>query len=200
MQLFVSLTSPFARKVRIALFEKGLDRQVDQTVVDPWANDAALLAVNPLLQVPTLTLGDGLVLTNSDTILGWMERHYPQPALWPTDPLQRTRAEATAALTQSILEYTVFLVLEHRKPTQQQNPSMIQRRIAGIERTLQTLETRFELRSDTFHLDAIGTACALAYLDLRQPQLHWREHQPQMAEWFEWAAQRASMQNTAPPA
>lgn len=200
MQLFVSLTSPFARKVRIALFEKGLDSQIEQTVVDPWANDPTLLAINPLVQVPTLALGDGLVLTNSDTILGWLERQYPQPALWPTHPLQRTRAEATAALTQGILEYTVFLVLEHRKPAQQQNPSMFQRRIAGIERTLQTLETRFELRSDIFQLDGIGTACALAYLDLRQPQLHWREHQPQMAEWFEWASQRASMQNTAPPA
>lgn len=200
MELYLSLTSPFARKVRVALIEKGLIERTELKIVDPWADEASLAAVNPLLQVPTLVLDDGLALTNSDTILAWIDRAHPQPALWPEDANALARAQAIAALAQGMIEYTVHIVLERRKPEQQQSETMIERRLAGIHRVVHALEQRFERDTTHFHGDAIGVACALAYLDFRLPELDWRSDAAGLASWLAWAAQRASMRATVPPA
>ncbi|MGA9422094.1 MAG: glutathione S-transferase N-terminal domain-containing protein [Rhodanobacteraceae bacterium] len=199
MQLYLSLTSPFARKVRVALIEKGLIERVELRIVDPWADAESLAAVNPLLQVPTLVLDDGLALTNSDTILAWLDRTHPEPALWPAGADALTRAQAIAALAQGMIEYTVYIVLERRKPDAQQGRGMIDRRVAGITRVVQAIEQRFDRDTAGFCLDAIGVACALAYLDFRLSGLDWRKNAPKLAEWQRWAAQRPSMQATVPP-
>lgn len=200
MELYVSLTSPFARKVRVGVVEKGLEERIQQRVVDPWKDDPDLARVNPLMQVPTLVLEDGTALTDSDTILGWMERAFPQPALWPHDPRARTRAEGIAALANTMIEYTVFLVMESRREEAQRSPAMIERRTAALLRGVEALEARFHASTGHFNLDCIGVACALAYLDFRQPQLDWRTRAPGLDAWMRWAAGRPSMQATAPPA
>lgn len=200
MQIYISLTSPFARKVLVALIEKGLHDRIEQCIVDPWASDDALLKVNPLLQVPALVLDDGLALTNSDTILAWLERSYPHPALWPTDTAALDRAQAIAALAQGVIEATAYVVLERRKPAAQQGQVMIERRLAAIDRVVQALETRFDHVGERFRLDGIGVACALAYLDFRLPQYDWRAGRPALAQWQSVAAARPSMRDTVPPA
>lgn len=199
MKLYVSLTSPFARKVRVALAEKGLAERIEQVVVDPWNDDPVLEKANPLMQVPALLLDGGLALTDSNTILGWIERAFPQPALWPHDPQARTRAEALAALAQTMIEYTVFLVLEGRRPEAQRSQAMIERRIQAIRRGVQALQERFHASTGHFNLDSIGVACALAYLDFRQPQLDWRSLAPGLNSWLRWANGRPSMRLTMPP-
>lgn len=199
MKLYVSLTSPFARKVRVAVAEKGITRQCQQIVVDPWHDDGTLAAVNPLLQVPTAVMDDGLAMTNSDTINNWLERSFPEPPLWPRDPAGRDRAEATAALAQTLIEYAVFLVLERRRPGDRRDADMIERRRDGIVRTAGILEQRFHAATGHFNLDSIGVACALSYLDFRHPDLDWRGHAPGLDTWLAWAQERASMRSTAPP-
>ncbi len=199
MKLFVSLTSPFARKVRVACAEKGLGNRIETVVVDPWSDDPALLRANPMLQVPALELDDGRVLTDSSTILGWLERAFPQPSLWPHDPRARTGAEAIAALAQTLIEYTVFLVLEGRRPEAARSADLIERRVQAISRGVHALEQRFHASTGHFHLDSIGVACALAYLDFRQPQLDWRAQAPGLSSWLRWAGERPSMRDTAPP-
>jgi glutathione S-transferase len=199
MKLYVSLTSPFARKVRVAVEEKGLMERIQQVVVDPWNDDEALGRANPMMQVPALELEDRRVLTDSDTILGWLERAFPQPSLWPHDPRALTGAEAIAALAQTLIEYTVFLVMEGRRPETARSKHMIERRTQAILRGVRALEARFHASTGHFNLDSIGVACALAYLDFRQPQLDWRAHAPGLSTWLEWASQRPSMIHSAPP-
>lgn len=199
MQLLLSLTSPFARKVRVALHEKGLHTRVEEIIVDPWADDPDLLATNPLLQVPALRLDDELALTNSDTIVGWLERAFPHPSLLASDPTQRSMDDAIGALAQGVIEYAVFLVLERRRPEAQRSDAMQARRTLGIERAVAAIAERFPRRTDEFHAAAIGVACALAYLDFRHPQLAWRERHAALADWLDWANARPSMQATAPP-
>lgn len=200
MKLYVSPTSPFARKVRVAVEEKGLQNRIQEVMVDPWSDDENLARANPMMQVPALELEDGRVLTDSTTILGWLERAFPQPSLWPHDPRARTGAEAVAALAQTLIEYTVFLVLEGRRPEAARSETMIERRSRAIQRGVQVLESRFHASTGHFNLDSIGVACALAYLDFRQPQLDWRAHAPGLADWLAWAQQRPSMLHSAPPA
>ncbi|NII10345.1 glutathione S-transferase N-terminal domain-containing protein [Oleiagrimonas sp. C23AA] len=199
MQLYVSPTSPFARKVRVALIEKGLLDQVELVPVDPWASPDALLAVNPLSQVPTLVTDNGLAVANADTIIDYLERHHPQPRLVPADHAQRDAVLAGAAQAQGAIEFTVDIVIERRKDEAQRGHAMIERRLITLNRLLAHWERHFHRDIKHFMLDSIGVACALGYLDLRLPELEWRSQAPALADWQGWAEARASMHETTPP-
>ncbi|MGH8273490.1 MAG: glutathione S-transferase family protein [Gammaproteobacteria bacterium] len=199
MQLYLSPTSPFARKVKVALLEKELGEKVEWVVLDPWASPEALVAVNPLSQVPTLVLDDGTPLAGSDTILGALESTYPTPSLLPADASARLHTLAVAGLAHGLIECVVQIVLERRRAPERQNPSVIERRQVAITRVVKTLSEQFKCPTGHFHLDAVGLACALAYLDFRLPDYTWRGDYPALGEWLDWAAKRPSMQESAPP-
>lgn len=196
MQLFLSPNSPFARKVRVALLEKGLTFEL--VYVDPWQDPEVLTRANPLSQVPTLVSDEGVALVNSETILDWLERTHPEPALLPDDAGGATRALAIAGLAQGMIEATVQIVLERRRPPEQQSAPLIGRRKASLQRGVTALARRFEPMRGNFQLDGIGTAVALAYLDFRLPEYNWRSEAPALAAWQEWATARTSMQATIP--
>lgn len=200
MKLYLSPTSPFARKVKVALLEKGAQALCEEIRVDPWSMPPELAAANPLSQVPTLVTDRGEAIGNSDTILAWIERRFPQPSLLPVDEAALTRAQAVAAIAQSLIETTVGIVLERRRTAEQQSAAMLDRRLATIRRAVPVLAQRFDRAREHFHHDGIGVACALAYLDLRLPEWDWRAAAPTLAEWQVWAEARASMRASAPPA
>lgn len=81
--------SPFFRKVRVALHEKGLDYEVKQLI--PFPKTPELLAMNPLGKIPILEEGD-LVLPDSSVICAYLERTHPEPSLYPADPREYARA------------------------------------------------------------------------------------------------------------
>lgn len=80
MRILTNTTSPYARIARVALAEKGFDLGPTE-IVNPWADDAALLALNPAARVPTLETDDGLPITESLLILLWLEKKAPEPSL-----------------------------------------------------------------------------------------------------------------------
>ena len=200
MKLYLSPTSPFARKVKVALLEKGAQAAFDEIRADPWTTPVELTQANPLSQVPTLITDHGEAIGNSDTILAWIERRFPQPSLLPADEAALTRAQAVAAIAQGLIETTVGIVLERRRPQEKQSRAMLDRRLATLRRALPVLAQRFDRAREHFHHDGIGVACALAYLDLRLPEWDWRAAVPALAEWQVWAEARTSMQASAPPA
>ena len=57
MKLIASQTSPYARKVRIALAEKKIE--CDLVEESPWTPDTSVPNYNPLGKVPVLVLDDG---------------------------------------------------------------------------------------------------------------------------------------------
>ena len=71
--------STFARRVRIALIEKGIE--ADLVEVDMAASvhrSPAYLALNPYGRVPTLE-EEGFILYESTAILDYLEAMYPTP-------------------------------------------------------------------------------------------------------------------------
>lgn len=99
MRLYTYWRSTTSYRVRIALNLKGLvyaPVPVDLVAGAQKARD--YVALNPGQSVPTLVLEDGTVLTQSMAILDWLEDTHPDPALLPSDALQRAWVRA-AALT-----------------------------------------------------------------------------------------------------
>ena len=67
MKLLSATPSPYARKVRIALAEKGLPFELVTEV--PWNADTTTPKYNPLEKVPVLILEDGTTVYESRHIL-----------------------------------------------------------------------------------------------------------------------------------
>jgi GST-like protein len=86
-----------ARSSGAAAVEAGLRiagqeyRYVEAANWDTGWKHEELQRVNPLVQIPTLLLEDGTVMTESAAILIWLGLTYPQSGLLPREPAQAIR-------------------------------------------------------------------------------------------------------------
>lgn len=79
--------------VEAALLLAGADFRLERASSwEPDSDQQRLRAVNPLLQIPTLVLPDGAVLTESAAILIHLGLQHPDSSLLPADPARRAQA------------------------------------------------------------------------------------------------------------
>lgn len=89
LRLLGASLSPFVRKVRIVLAEKGLPYELKQ--VSPFDPPADFLEISPLGKIPVLEDGD-YTLADSSAICSYLEARYPTTRLYPKDPKSLGRA------------------------------------------------------------------------------------------------------------
>ena len=82
-------SSPYVRKVRVALAYKGIE--YDNTQQIPFGAPPEYVAKSPLSKIPCWEEGD-LILPDSSVILSYLEHRYPEPPLLPAEPGTRARA------------------------------------------------------------------------------------------------------------
>ncbi len=75
--------SPFVRKVRVALAEKGIPYTL--TPLMPFGVSDEFKKISPLGKIPVLKDGD-FTLPDSSCVIAYLERVHPTPALYPSDP------------------------------------------------------------------------------------------------------------------
>lgn len=93
LTVYGSSLSPFVRKVRVVLAEKGIAYEHEQ--INPFAPPDWFLAISPLKRIPVLRDTDEPepnTLPDSSVICAYLEAKYPQPALYPAAPFARARA------------------------------------------------------------------------------------------------------------
>ncbi len=84
--------SPFVRKVRIGLIEKGVAHDVNPVVPLPPANaEPAFRKMSPLGKIPAFEDGD-FAISDSSVILHYLEQSHPKPPLLPADAKEQARA------------------------------------------------------------------------------------------------------------
>ncbi len=76
LTLYGAPLSPFVRKVRLLLAEKGLDYQLE--AIAPFGQPAWYREISPLGRIPALRDGD-LALADSSVICQYLEERYPEP-------------------------------------------------------------------------------------------------------------------------
>src|SRR5262245_31575084 len=81
--------SPFVRKVRVAMAEKGVAYDLDPVI--PVNVSPEYRKVSPLGKVPAFRDGDK-TLADSSVIIAYLERTHPTPPLYPSDPYEYARA------------------------------------------------------------------------------------------------------------
>lgn len=199
MQLMVSPTSPYARKTRVVLREKGLLERVGEIFLNPHQDPAELLARNRLGKIPVLILEDGSALYDSPVICEYLDAFDGEPTLVPASGDARWAVLRAQALADGIMDLAATTVMERARPESEQSKGSmarwrgkIERAVAGITETV--ADTRGEI-----DLGRIALAVALSYLDFRLPEYDWRGERPELIDWHANLAARSSMQATAPP-
>ncbi len=197
MKLYITAPSPYARKCRIVAREKGLADRVEEIVADPYANDPALLAANPVVQVPTLIAEDGLPLNDSPVICEYLDALGSGPRLLPEDGPDRLRVRRIETLANGALEMGVKLVLEKRRPESERSPSWIARWTDNMARALDALEAS-DLRADDLHMGTITAAVATTWIGFRHPDFDWSRDRPRLAAFTEAMERRPGFVATRP--
>ena len=201
MKLVASLTSPYARKIRVALAEKNLPFEMEVDI--PWLPETKVPDYNPLGKVPALIADDGEVWFDSPVIALYLET-LGGPALMPADRAANLPVRQTEALADGITDAAVSAFLETRRPAGQQDAETVERQIAKIRRGLTALEERLARRKGfgdaAINIADIAVGCTLGYLDLRFGQLQWRASHPALAAWAATLLARPSFTETMPPA
>ena len=201
MRLFYAPASPFARIVRVALLETGLDAQVRKREVTLRDPASALLPYNPVGRVPTLELHDGTILTESLLILNHIDTLHTGHPLLPRDGSDRDRTLAEMGIAAGMLEGIVAWSRELRRPENARSPGVIAHETTRVNRTADVLDRAVAKGGYAGEINAarIVLGCALGWVDPRHPVWTWRAGRPALSGWFEAIAATPSFQATVPP-
>lgn len=200
MKLIGSLTSPFVRKVRVVLAEKGLG--CDFAIDVPWSPDTHVPEFNPLGKVPVLVLEDGTTLFDSRVIAEYLDGLVLENALLPAEPLARIRVKRWEALADGICDAAATALMESRRPDGERSPSWIDRQRGKVDRGLIALAQELGdspwCGGEPMNLADIATGCCLGYLAFRFPDIDWRGDHPNLAALDDRLMARQSFIDTVP--
>jgi glutathione S-transferase len=200
-KLIASPTSPYVRKVRVALAEKKIEYQLVE--VSPWTADNPVHEWSPLGKVPVLMLDDGTRLFDSRVIVEYLDTVSPVSRLIPEIHRQRIAVKRWEALADGVCDAASAIVMERRRPAPQQSGEWINRQAqkmaAGVAELARDLGDKTWCNGEVYSLADIATGCALGYLDLRHADIDWRNEYSNLARLAEKLDKRPSFQDTAPP-
>jgi len=198
MRLYVSTGSPFARKCRIVLREKGLQGRVREELLNfPYKEGEAFLKANPIGQVPALVADDGEAVTDSPLICAYLDALSGPPRLLPPEGDDHWRVRRLETLGDSILEMAVKIALEGRRPETERSSTWVGWWTDGLNRALDQAEARVP-DAAPLDLGQIALGVAGPYVDFRLPQLNWRATRPKLSAFCDALDQRPSFAETRP--
>jgi glutathione S-transferase len=164
--------SPFCRKIRIALREKGLAAELVEE--QPWEQKEELLRLNPAGETPVL-VDDDLVVCDSQAIADYLEEAHPEPTLYGRSLEQRSETRRLVAWFDSKFcrEVTDLLWREKllKRLARRGTPSSeaLRQGAANIRWHLQYIAWLFEdrrwLAGDELTMADIAAAAHLSVLD-----------------------------------
>ncbi|QYZ65247.1 MAG: hypothetical protein OI74_07890 [Gammaproteobacteria bacterium (ex Lamellibrachia satsuma)] len=204
MKLYYTQTSPYSRKVRLVIREKGLEKGIEEIVVDPFRDEPELQAINPLGKVPTLQLDDGTTLFDSPVICEYLDGLTEGRLLLPATGQDRWLALRWQALADGMTDVAYSLVMERRRPAEAQSPPWIDQWSREIQRALGKCEHWVAELDGPPGLAQLAVGAAVGYLDFRVPELLYEAECPQVAafprlySWYGTFATRPSMVTTRP--
>ena len=201
MKLIGTPASPFTRKARVVLAEKRIE--YDFIVSSPHDASTAVTEYNPLGKIPVLVLDDATTVFDSRVIVEYLDNASPVTKLLPDDTRHRIQTRRWEALADGCTDACVAIVMERRRPKELQYADWVNRQQGKIDRALQAMSDELGSRSwccgDFFNLADVAVGCCLGFLELRLPEVTWREKYPNLARLADKLALRPSFKDTVPP-
>jgi glutathione S-transferase len=117
MKLYDFAFAPNPRKVRVYLAEKGLTIPIEPVNIGAGeSHTPEFLKKNPLGGVPVLELDDGSFLTESLTIIEYLEELHPTPPMIGTSPLERARVRELERIAEIGVLQRVATIFQNTSP------------------------------------------------------------------------------------
>jgi len=206
MKLYYSNTSPYSRKVRLVIIEKGLEDHIEEILVNPFGNETdALVATNPLGKIPTLQLDNGSTLYDSPVICRYLDSLKESPLLLSNDKEMYWDILRWEAMTDGMTDAAYNLVMERKRPVDEQSITWITRWSEEIQRVLEYIEAHIkEILNKELTLAQLALASAIGYLEFRLPEVLYDSACPKVSvcpetmNWYQSFKKRPAMIATIP--
>lgn len=195
VKLYMTHRSPYARKVRIAMIEKGL--QWDDVPIDLFNLPSNFLQKTSIGTVPTLEDNDGLILSDSTLILRYLEDKYTAPSLVPHNIHDQYICWQWEEMADRLCDHQVALFFEKQK--QDPSPKILTKSSQRSTLIMDKLNHQLghnEFIMNEFSIADIAFGATLGWMVFR---LHanlnlWANIQ----SWLQRVNQRESFQQTPP--
>lgn len=199
MQLYVTLTSPYARLTRIVVIEKQLENRVEIVAAKTRTPDSPYYRINPSGRVPFLVAGNGLQMEDSRVICAYLDSLDGKPRLDPAADADwsHRRLEASA---RSMLDGIAVWAREMSRPENLRSSTALAHEAARTHRMADVFEgavTHPVLQAET-NMAQLVLAVALETARLRKFG-DLTDGRPQLAQWLAPFSQRPAMLATLPP-
>jgi glutathione S-transferase len=193
--------SPFARKVRIVLEEKGL--AYEPVIASPGDPNSGVGNHNPLVKVPVLVRDDGSPVYDSPVIVEYAEGLSSKVRLIPEAFEDRIEVKRWEALADGVMEAVVAISHDLRLPEAERHPAAWharqQKKVdGGLARMEADLKGRDYCFGNGLTLADIACGVALWYMDRVLPQQDWRATHPRLKDHDAFLSRRPSFQATLP--
>ena len=191
--LYDDVFSPYARKVRIVLYEKGIPFERVRALHGD-CNRTDFLHVNPRAEVPALVDGS-FALYDSTVICEYLEDLQPEPPLYPREARLRAKCRLIEDLADTQLDAATYAVRVIEFGRGEVDPAMHQAAQADIARLYDTLEDLLgagPFFCESYSLADIGVVPHVMTATFLGFGLDAVRH-PDLARWFELVQQRPAL-------
>jgi len=181
LELYHSINSVCAQKVRVALVEKDLGWKDHLVDLGGGQFDPAYMKLNPNAVVPTL-VHDGKVVIESSVILYYIDEAFPKPPLMPADPLLRARVRMYNKLIDEYLHNacTVLTFATAFRPAWSKlSPEAVEARLLAPSPNKKRAEHKRDVIAHGLASKFVGEA-----LELHQKLLGWMEASLRDGPWL----------------
>ena len=199
-QLISATPSPYARKVRIQLAEKGIPFELITEV--PWNSETQTPRFNPLEKLPVLICPDGTGVFESRYIGEWIELKHPTPPLVPTDTDGILAVKRFEVIADGACDALVLMFFENAREEAHRSAPWFERQQRKLDGALRELSRvigdQTFCHGGRFSMADIAVGSLLGYLTVRWPNSPWREQYPTLAALSDRLEARPSFATTRP--
>lgn len=192
MQLRFSPVSPFARKFRVMLREKGLLGRVEEA--SGIMTSDGQLAGDPMLQPAMLWESEERMISDPSHMILTLDTMGAGPKLLPEDEAGRSKALRLLLLADGALEASVKVRTLLSTPPQDDREYWIDRLqksvLAGIDAAEQLAP-----KAEPLTIGGVAIVCALSWIDAALPGASWKPAHPHLAALQLALEQRPSFQD-----
>ncbi|NOT42526.1 MAG: glutathione S-transferase family protein [Alphaproteobacteria bacterium] len=158
MKLYDSKLSPYANRVRLQLYLKGIDAQLID-VPSGGSHTAEYVKINPLEKVPTLE-DNGFYLPESSVIGEYIEDTRPAPSLRSADPKERARMRVVYNIADQYILTPLFELFDQIDP-KVRNAKIVDEQLTALAKGLGGLEHFIQPGKYAMGANASLADCAL---------------------------------------
>ena len=196
MELYVTLTSPFARLARIVILEKKLQDHVKVVVAKTRTVDSPYYDICPSGRVPYLLLDDGQGLEDSTLICSYLD-HFDKSPRFHDSNLEHLRL---AAVARSLADSVSVWGRELYRPIAERSPGLIEHERRRCRRLAAQWEQEIEhpVMQGPLNMAQITLFSALQQ-ERRNRAVDWRSDHPKLVAWHDRHQTRSAFSATEPP-